>query len=98
MKKNGEDASLTEFPGATHVYDMTWLKDRVAFAKGVSLRHCSLAEGEGGQIINTKTGKLFDRNDPCIETGVNLQYDEAATNGTREGVKALLTSVFGLKQ
>jgi dienelactone hydrolase len=72
LKKNGADASLTEFPGATHAYDLTWRKERVALPNAVSSRHCSLAEGEGGQIINTKTGKLFDVNDPCRETGVNI--------------------------
>jgi dienelactone hydrolase len=97
VKTNGADASLTEFPGATHAYDITTLKDRVALPKAVSFRHCSLVEGEGGQIINAKTGKLYDANDPCREQGVNIQYDEAATNGTREGVKVVLTSVFGLK-
>jgi len=54
-------------------------------------------EGEGGQVVNSNTGKPFDSSDPLIEKGAALQYDEAATAGTREGVKALLVSVFGLK-
>ena len=97
LKKNGADASLTEFPGATHSYDLISLKDRLTLPQFVTLRHCSLVEGEGGQLMNTKTGKPIDSSDPCIEKGVTMQYDEAATMGTREGVKALLVSVFGLK-
>ena len=97
LKNNGVDISLTEFPGVTHVYDRPMLKERLAFPQAVTFRHCSLVEGEGGQTMNSKTGKLFDLSDPCIEKGAFAQYDEAATVGTREGVKALLASVFGLK-
>jgi dienelactone hydrolase len=97
LKKSGADVSLTGFPGATHAYDITALKERLALPQAVTSRHCSLAEGEGGQTVNSETGKPFDRSDPCFEKGVNIQYDEAATMGTREGVKALLVSVFGLK-
>jgi hypothetical protein len=35
--------------------------------------------------------------DPCIEFGVSLQYDEAATASTREAVKGVLTSAFSAK-
>lgn len=97
LKKAGADASLTEYPGAIHFYDFTPLKERLYLPQAETARHCSLAEGEGGQIVNTKTGNPFNRNDPCIEKGYSLQYDEAATVGTREGVKALLVSVFRLK-
>jgi len=97
LKKAGVDISLTEFPGATHAFDRTAARERMVMPQAATFRRCSLVEGEGGQIMNSKTGKVFDSSDPCIEKGAALQYDEAATAGTREGVKALLASVFGLK-
>ena len=48
-------------------------------------------------MLNSQTGKPFALNDPCVEFGVSLQYNEAATAGTREAVKGVLASVFGAK-
>lgn len=96
MRKGGADATLTELAGATHVYDHP-MKGRVALAQAFTLRKCSLAEGDGGQMFNTKTGQPFSLSDPCLERGVTIQYDEAATKATRDAVKALLASVFSAK-
>jgi len=97
LKKAGADATLTEYAGATHGYDDPGFKVRMNVPQAASLRKCALAEGEGGQILNSKTGKPFAPGDPCIEFGVTLQYDEAATASTREAVKAVLASVFSAK-
>jgi hypothetical protein len=48
-------------------------------------------------VVNTKTRQVFGPADPCIEQGVSIQYDEAATRATREGVKAVLASALGPK-
>jgi dienelactone hydrolase len=97
LKKAGADITLTEYSGASHAYDDPSIKVRLNLPQAMSLRKCSLTEGEGGQMLNSQTGKLFTPTDPCIERGVSLQYDEAATAGTREAVKGLLTSVFAAK-
>ena len=97
LKKAGADITLTEYSGASHAYDDPSLKVRVNLPQAMSLRKCSLTEGEGGQLLNSQTGKLFTPSDPCIERGVSVQYDEAATAGTREAVKGVLTSVFAAK-
>jgi dienelactone hydrolase len=97
LKKAGADVTLTEYPGASHAYDDPSIKVRLNLPQAMSLRKCSLAEGEGGQIMNSQTGKLFTPSDPCIERGVSLQYDEAATASTREAVKALLAFAFAAK-
>jgi dienelactone hydrolase len=97
LKKAGADVTLTEYPGATHDYDNPEVKVRLNLPQAVSPRKCSLAEGEGGQILNAQTGKLFTSSDPCLEKGVSLQYDEAATASTREAVKGVLTSAFATK-
>ncbi len=97
MKKAGADAALTEFAGAFHAYDSSNLKERMALPQVMTIRKCALTEGEGGQVVNAKTGQVFGPADPCIEQGVSIQYDEAATRGTREGVKAVLASALGPK-
>jgi dienelactone hydrolase len=97
LKKAGADVTLTEYPGATHGYDNPAFKVRLNLPQAVSLRKCSLTEGEGGQVMNSQSGKLFAPGDPCIEFGVSLQYDEAATASTREAVKGVLTTAFATK-
>ncbi len=96
LKKAGADVALTEFAGATHAYDAP-LKERVVLPQAMTLRKCSLVEGEGGQVLNARTGQPFTSADPCIERGVAIQYDEAATRSTREGVKAILASAFAAR-
>ncbi len=97
LKKAGADVTLTEYPGAFHAYDDPSIKVRLNLPQARSLRKCSLTEGEGGQILNSQTGKPFIPGDPCVEKGVSLQYDEAATTATREAVKGVLASVFAAK-
>jgi dienelactone hydrolase len=97
MKTAGADVTLTEYTGATHAYDNPAFKVRMNLPQAVSLRKCWLTEGEGGQFINSQTGKPFAPGDPCIEFGASLQYDEAATANTREAVKGVLTSAFAAK-
>lgn len=97
LKKAGANVTLTEYPGATHAYDDPSFKVRLNLPKAMSLRKCSLSEGENGQILNSQTGKPFAPNEPCIEFGASVQYDEAAATSTREAVKAVLASAFGAK-
>lgn len=98
LKKAGADATLTEYPGASHAYDDPSYKVRLNVPQAMSLRKCWVAEGEGGQFMNSQTGKPFTPSDPCIEFGVSLQYDEAATTSTREAVKAVLASAFAAEK
>lgn len=98
LRKAGADVALTEYPGATHAYDVSGSKGRTELPQAVTLRKCSLREGDGGQMVNAKTGQPFTPTDPCIERGVSVQHDEAATAATREAVKAVLASAFAGKQ
>jgi dienelactone hydrolase len=98
LKKAGADVTLTEYPGAYHAYDDPSYKVRLNLPQAMSLRKCSVVEGEGGQFMNSQTGKPFAPNDPCIEFGVSVQYDEAATASTREAVKAVLASAFAAEK
>jgi hypothetical protein len=98
LKKAEADVALTEYPGATHAYDFAGFKERTEISKAVTTRKCSLREGDGGRVMNAKTGQPFAPTDPCIEHGVWVQHDATATAATREAVKAVLASAFAGKQ
>lgn len=94
LKAAGADVVLTEYPGAYHAYDAFLLKEPAKFPQAQTTRNCLLAEGEGGQIVNTKTGTRYDLNaDGCVERGTTVAYDEAATLGTTKAVKELLSTL-----
>jgi dienelactone hydrolase len=94
LKSAGADAALTEYPGAYHAYDNPFLKESVKLPQAQTTRQCLLAEGDGGSILNSKTGGRYDLNtDPCVERGTTVAYDEAATVGTTKAVKELLSTL-----
>jgi len=93
LKSSGADVALTEYPGAYHAYDSFFLKEPVRHPQAQTTRHCSLAEGDGGEILNSATGKHYDLNDPCVERGTTVVYNEEATAGTTKAVKEFLTGI-----
>ena len=64
LKKAGADVTLTEFADAYHAYDGPYNPTPVTLPEALTIRNCSLEEGENGEIINSKTGKPFDGKDP----------------------------------
>jgi hypothetical protein len=93
LKSSGADAALTEYAGAYHAFDAFMLKEALKFPQAQTTRHCLLAEGDAGDILNSKTGKRYDLNDPCVERGTTVAYNEEATTGTTKAVKELLTTL-----
>jgi dienelactone hydrolase len=98
LKKAGADVALAEYPGVYHFYDWANFKEPQKFPQARSRRNCSLMEGEGGQVIDVKTGKPFDPNLSCSEKGGTIGYNEAATVATTAAVKEFLTTTFSLKR
>jgi dienelactone hydrolase len=94
LKNSGADVVLTEYPGATHVFDAFYLKQATPLPQVQAPRQCLLAEGDNGEILNSKTGKRYDLNDPCMEKGVTIQYNEEATAATTKAVKEFLTTTL----
>ena len=97
LKKAGADVTLTEFADAYHAYDVSYSATPVTLPNALTIRNCSLEEGENGEIINSKTGKPFDGKDPCIEKGVHVGYNAAAYQATLEAVKDFLKATFNIK-
>ncbi len=96
LRAAGADASLTEYPDTYHAYDYFTLKQPVKFPQAQTIRHCSLAEGENGAIVNVKTGKLYDLNDPCVERGTQIAYNPTSFEATVRAVKEFFVSTFHL--
>jgi dienelactone hydrolase len=97
LKKSGVDVALAEYPGAYHAYDYFFQKEPLKLPQAQTARNCLLVEGEAGQILNSKTGKPFSLNDPCVERGTTIAYDEAATTATIKAVKEFLVATFHRK-
>jgi dienelactone hydrolase len=96
LKQGGADVTLSEQPGAQHGYDWFMFKEPFKLLQARTGRNCSLAEGEGGQLVDTQTGKPYDPNVSCNERGGTLLYNEAAAVATTTAVKEFLTATFGL--
>jgi dienelactone hydrolase len=94
LKAKGKDVQLTEYAGATHVFDWKALTKPVKLEKAQTLRQCQLAEAQNGVIVNVKTKEPFTWADPCVQYGVTIAYDEKAAAAARKAVKDLITTVL----
>jgi dienelactone hydrolase len=92
LRKAGANATLTEFPNAVHAYDSFTIVKPVQYPTAQTTRNCSLREGDGGEIVDVKTGNRFDYNSPCVERGTHIVYDADATMATVRAVKELLAT------
>lgn len=96
LRAKGKDVQLTEYEGASHVFDWQALKTPVKLEKAQTTRNCSLAEAQDGEIVNMETKQPFTYADPCVEYGPTMAYNEKASNDARKAVKSFLTSVLKL--
>ena len=65
--------------------------------KSRNTTQCSLAEGQDGVIVNTKTNQPFTDADPCVEYGWSIAYNEKASSDSRRAIKEFLTATFKLQ-
>jgi len=93
LKAKGVDIQHTEYAGALHVFDSLALKTLVKLEKAQTTRSCLLEEVAGGRIVNASTKQPFTYADPCVEYGVTIGYDEAASSDTRRAVRALMATL-----
>jgi len=97
LKGAGADVALTELPHAYHAYDWPGLAASVSLPEALSVRACSIEEGDNGEILNAKTGKVFTMKDACVEKGTHLGYNAAAHKATVEGITQFLKTTFKLQ-
>ncbi|SOE66156.1 Dienelactone hydrolase [Burkholderia sp. OK233] len=94
LKAKGRDVGLTEYPGATHVFDGRAFKPGTTLPQAQTVRHCELEEAENGQILDVKTKQPFSYSDPCVERGTTIGYDENAATQARQAVADLVKAVL----
>ena len=97
LSSAGRTVRLIEYPDAHHSYDMQQFRQPVKLAGAVSPRKCTLAEGEGGALVNADTKQPFTAADPCLEMGVTVAYQEAAAKKSHADVVAFLREVLAQK-
>jgi dienelactone hydrolase len=94
LRKAGRDVQMTEYPEAHHVFDSPAIKVPTQSPQSQTVRRCRLEEAEGGRIVNGATKQTFTYEDPCVERGPTLGYNESAAREAREAVRAFVTAVL----
>jgi dienelactone hydrolase len=96
LKAAGADVSLSEYPDANHAYDSMASPAPTEIPQGQTTRNCTLKEGEGGQIVNAKTGAVYTLSDPCVEHAPHVGFNAAAYEATVKAVREFLKTTFKL--
>jgi dienelactone hydrolase len=92
LRKAGKDITLTEYPGAHHVFDNPALKNPVKLPQAQTTRRCPLLEeAPDGRIVNSQTKQPFTyAGDPCVERGTTIAYDPQAHAEVVKAIKEFL--------
>src|SRR5262249_23961701 len=96
LKRAGANVALTEYPDAIHAYDWADYALPTQLPEARGFRNCRLREGDDGQLLNAKTGAIFMANDPCVELGPHIGFNQAAYQATVKAVRAFLAATFKL--
>ncbi|MEI7704130.1 MAG: dienelactone hydrolase family protein [Deltaproteobacteria bacterium] len=97
LRKGGKDVVLTEYPDAHHAFDGATRKEPVKLEKAQTVRHCQLREVEGGRIVNGQTGKAFTYDDPCVERGTTVAFNEKARAAAQKAVLEIVVALASAK-
>lgn len=97
LQRAGKNVQLYEYPDAYHAFDAYTLKAPLHLPQAQTARRCSFEERTAGQIVNSRTGLPFDLDDPCIERGATVAYNERAHAQAVKTVKELLAATFKLQ-
>jgi dienelactone hydrolase len=95
LKAAGVNVALTEYPDAFHAYDGT-TSPPIQLLQAQTTRNCTLREGDNGQVLNAKTSAVYTLNDPCVEHGPHVGFNQAAYQATLKAVREFLTATFKL--
>ena len=95
LKAAGVNVALTEYADAFHAYDGT-TSPPIQLLQAQTTRNCTLREGDNGQVLNAKTSAVYTLNDPCVERGPHVGFNQAAYQATLKAVREFLTATFKL--
>lgn len=94
LRAKGNDAMLIEYPRANHAFDARAISPAVQFPRAQTTRNCRTMEMENGLLVNARTGKPFTYDDPCVERGVTVGYDEQAASAAKQAIHELVITVL----
>jgi dienelactone hydrolase len=92
----GKNVRYIEFADAHHWFDAPGLAKPFKVEQGLSMRACTLREGDNGMVFNAQ-GHPFGAGDPCFQRGTTLHYNEVAAKKAHADVLAFLKGVFAQK-
>lgn len=93
LQQKGVDVALTEFPDTEHAFDSPLLPQRLAFPTAQSTRNCQFVENPKGVMLNEKTKKEFNYQDPCVAIGAHVGHNPDATSKTMKAVLEFLKTL-----
>jgi len=97
LRGAGRDAGLQEYPNAHHSFDNPLGSPTPTVSAGAqTVRNCVLREDTPGLIINSKTGRPFTYEDPCVERDPHTGFDASAAEAATVSVKSFLQELFEL--
>jgi dienelactone hydrolase len=92
LRRGGKDVILTEYAGAQHVFDGVQFKAPLKLPDAQTTRNCRLEEVADGIVVNSQTKQRFTYNDPCVERGPTVAYQEEAHKSSIAAVREILTA------
>ena len=90
LRKAGKNVELTEYAGAHHVFDGAQFMTPLKLPDAQTTRNCRLEEIADGIVVNSQTKQRFTYNDPCVERGATVAYQEEAHKASVQAVKEVL--------
>lgn len=98
LRAKGKDVGLTEYPGASHVFDWALMKKPVKLATAQNARGCRLHELPDGKIVNSDTSAPFTwAGDPCVERGATVHYNAEAHKQAISAIGDFVRATLGVK-
>jgi dienelactone hydrolase len=94
LQKAGRDATVTEYPGAYHVFDWASLKTATKVPQAQNMANCRIDELSEGHLLNSETKRPFTYNDPCVKRGATIGYNAEAHAEVVEAVTRLVHTVL----
>jgi acetyl esterase/lipase len=86
LRTAGKNVELTEYAGAHGVQ----FKPPLKLPDAQATRNCRLEEVADGIVVNSQTKQRFTYNDPCVERGATVAYDEQAHKSSLQAVEEIL--------
>jgi len=97
LKAAGANIDITTYKDAAHSFDGPLGPTTPTISpRSMTVRNCVLIEEPLGQITNSKTGKAFTYEDPCVERGPHGGYNAEGAKAARASVRETLKAVFKL--